>query len=658
MIAILLAVLAAGCFAGSVALQHGAVQAVSDGTSLGIRAWRRMVRSPRWLGGTALGVTGAALHATALSLAPLVIVQPIGVLSLVVTVLLGRRARLVAVAAVCAGVTGVVLVAGNAAGDTGTLNPLVVQPFVLVALFVAVVGRRRCLPLAAAAAIMFGTGSALIKAATGAILAGNVVAGLWPAAESVAAIVVGGWIVHQAYAAGPTTTVIAVTTVTDPLTAVVIGLWCYGEAPQLNLLAFIPFAVLAAVGVAAVARSLPESREDTPMPRILIAADTFPPDVNGASHFAARLAHGLAGRGHDVHVVCPSDTGRRSTLVDGGVTVHRISSLKTPFHPTFRYSTPWTAARELGPLLNRIKPGVVHVQSHFSVGRSVLRAARGRGLRVIATNHFMPENLLGFVRLPGAVGTALANWGWRDLIRVYRQATAVTSPTQRAVDLLTLKGFPGNPRAISCGVDLDRFATERTVGGAEPVVLFVGRLDKEKNVDELLRALPLVPSLRAEIVGDGSCRQDLERLADQLGVTDRVRFHGLVSDTELINAYRRCDLFCMPGTAELQSIATMEAMAAGLPVVAADAMALPHLVRPGVTGFLYPPGDVAQLAAALLPLAADPRVRLRMGRAGRDLVAAHSLDRTLDAYEDLYELGLFKAVAVATERGDLGNLVG
>ncbi|GAB3899525.1 glycosyltransferase family 4 protein [Kibdelosporangium lantanae] len=640
-------------------MQHGAVRTVTEGTSLGWRAWRRMVRSPRWLTGTALGVAGATLHATALSLAPLVIVQPIGVLSLVVTVLLGRRARLLAVAAVCVGVTGVVLVAGNAAADTGTLNPLPVQPFVLVALLIAVVGRRRCLPLAVAAAIMFGTGSALIKVAASAVLAGHVGAGLWPAAESVVAIVVGGWVVHQAYAVGATTTVIAVTTVTDPFTAVVIGLWCYGEAPHLNLLAFIPFAALAAVGVAVVARSLPESKEDNPVldSRILIAADTFPPDVNGASHFAARLAHGLAGRGYDVHVVCPSDTGRRSTSA-GVVTVHRIPSLKTPFHPTFRYSTPWTAAREVGPLLDRLKPDVVHVQSHFSVGRSVLRAACERGLRVIATNHFMPENLLGFVRLPAPVGTALANWGWRDLVRVYRRATVVTSPTRRAVDLLTSKGFPGAPRAISCGVDLDRFASERIRRDADPTVLFVGRLDKEKNVHELLRALPLVPSLRAEIVGDGSCREDLERLAAQLGVADRARFHGLVSDADLINAYRRCDVFCMPGTAELQSIATMEAMAAGLAVVAADAMALPHLVRPGTTGFLFPPGDVAQLAAALLALAADPDLRLRMGRAGRDLVAAHSLERTLDAYTDLYGLRLFEPVAVAAERRDLGNLVG
>ncbi len=92
----------------------------------------------------------------------------------------------------------------------------------------------------------------------------------------------------------------------------------------------------------------------------------------------------------------------------------------------------------------------------------------------------------------------------------------------------------------------------------------------------------------------------------------------------------------MPGTAELQSIATMEAMAAGLPVVAADAMALPHLVHSGRTGYLYRSGDVAELGGHLAGLAADPDKRAAMGSAGREVVARHSISRTLDAFEGLY----------------------
>lgn len=146
------------------------------------------------------------------------------------------------------------------------------------------------------------------------------------------------------------------------------------------------------------------------------------------------------------------------------------------------------------------------------------------------------------------------------------------------------------------------------------------------------RTLPVF----AEIVGDGRCRQTLEELTDQLGIRDRVVFHGLVSDADLLVAYARADLFCMPGIAELQSLATMEAMAAGKPVIAADAMALPHLVKPGRTGLLYSPGDFHALAGHLTELLLDPRLRAELGAAARSLVARHDIDHTLRTFEDLY----------------------
>jgi glycosyltransferase involved in cell wall biosynthesis len=92
----------------------------------------------------------------------------------------------------------------------------------------------------------------------------------------------------------------------------------------------------------------------------------------------------------------------------------------------------------------------------------------------------------------------------------------------------------------------------------------------------------------------------------------------------------------MPGTAELQSLATMEAMAAGRPVIAANAMALPHLVHPGDNGFLYPPGDIEQLAAGIATLARDATLRAEMGQASRKIIAGHEIGRTLEAFEGAY----------------------
>ncbi|PRY39497.1 glycosyltransferase [Umezawaea tangerina] len=629
--AVLLAALAACCFAAAIHLQHRTVR--DEGR---VRVGR-LLRTPTWLAGTSLAVVGGGLHVLALATAPLAVVQPIGVLSLVLTTLVGGHSRRAALA-VCVGTAGfVVLAATSVAPASSTVDSSRVQLVVAIAAVVAVAGLRtggrvRCLVLASAAAVLFGLGSALIR---GAVLNGSPLL----VGEAGALMLTGGWLVHQAYASGPPAVVIAAVTVLDPFTAVAVGIGLYGETGGIAL-PQLACAAPAIGGVVALTRSTPVDSPSWTRPepaagqRILIAADTYPPDVNGAANFANRLAEGLAARGHEVHVVCPSPTSQDSSTVVGGVAVHRIASTRTPFHAAFRVCTPWQVGRALPSLLATVRPDVVHVQAHFGVGRTVLRAALAHDLPVVATNHFMPENLLDHSPLPRVLNGIVSDWTWRDLVRVYRRAHAVTAPTPRAADLLRDRDLP--TRAISCGIDLDRFGSAGAHMSTTTTAVFVGRLDPEKNVDELLRALVLAPAVHAEVVGDGVCRTDLESLALDLGIARRVRFHGYLPDDDLVAVLRRGDVFCMPGTAELQSIATMEAMAAGLPVVAANAMALPHLVHHGTNGRLYPPGDPAALAAALRELDADPVSRVAMGTASRRIVARHDLADTLDAFEDLY----------------------
>ncbi|SEO75860.1 glycosyltransferase [Amycolatopsis saalfeldensis] len=660
-LAIALALLGACFFAGSVSLQHDAVRAQRNGA---VRL-TRLARSRTWQAGALLGVAGTGLHLTALSLAPLAIVQPLGVLSLVLTVLAGRatatrRVRIAALA-VCIGVGGFVLVSasgGSASPDvtTGAVVLAVLAGPVVAAAGLSCRGRGRCAGLAAAAAVLFGLGSAVLRAA--ALELSTVVTAAGFALGGAALLAAGGWLLQQAHAAGPTAVVVGATTVLDPLTAVTADQLLYGETPHLvpaMAVARLVLALLAVTGVLVLAGSLSDPPEldkeplmADPLPpaglRILLGADTFPPDINGAAHFTARLAHGLAGLGHDVHVLRPRP--RADATDHGPLTVHDAPSLGTPFHPTFRIGRPGVG-RAAEELLDRIRPDVVHVQSHFAVGRALLAAARRRGVPTVATNHFMPENLLGYVRLPSAVREALIRFAWRDLVRVYRGADTITTPTPRAADLLARNGIGRPVTVISCGVDLEHYAARATPSGGDAAVVFVGRLDAEKNVDELVRAVARVPRIRAEIVGDGSCRAALTELAAELGVADRVRFHGFVPDAELVRIYGRGQLFCMPGTAELQSLATMEAMAAGLPVVAADAMALPHLVHNGHNGYLYPPGDVAALAARLAELAGNEDRRAAMGAAGRQLVARHDLTRTLNRFETLYRPAAALQTAVA-----------
>ncbi|SDN71284.1 glycosyltransferase [Allokutzneria albata] len=380
--------------------------------------------------------------------------------------------------------------------------------------------------------------------------------------------------------------------------------------------------------------------------RIVIGADTFPPDVNGAANFAHRLAVGLASVGHEVHVLCPAPSASAPMLAGvnavDGITVHHLKSYRWPFYDDFRFSVPWKAKAETEELLWQIRPDLVHVQAHFVVGRALSKTAPALGIPLVATNHFMPENLFAHAKVPRWLRSTAAKLAYRDLAKVFGRAQMVTAPTPRAVELLHANKLGQEALAISCGIDIQKYRGGTPVArtpGATKTVLFVGRLDEEKRVDELLHAIAKLPEhidVRAEIVGGGSCEKSLVELAGKLGITDRVRFLGRISDEELVQAYARCDLFCMPGIAELQSLVTMEAMAAGKPVIAADAMALPHLVRPGHNGWLFPPGNVLVLAARLAQTLGDEDMLRRMGAASAEMITEHALAATLERFESLY----------------------
>jgi glycosyltransferase involved in cell wall biosynthesis len=373
---------------------------------------------------------------------------------------------------------------------------------------------------------------------------------------------------------------------------------------------------------------------------ILIGADTYPPAVNGAARFAGSLATGLARRGYDVHVVAPSPTGAPVREVRDGVVLHGLRSRRYRSHENLRVCLPWETRRAVAEILDEVRPDVVHTNGSFIVGRALVDAAHREGLPLVATNHLMPENLVGYLMVPSSMHRTVGRWAWQDIGRVYAKADVVTAPTPRAVDLLAQHAGLTHAIPVSNGIDTDRYTTTVRDGRAEPTVLFVGRLDQEKRVDEIIRAFALLPADlpgRLEIVGTGSKAEEWAELAATSGVAHRVRFRGYVPDEELLTAYSEADAFCMPGVAELQSLVTLEAMASGLPVVAADAMALPHLVRPGINGWLYTPGDVRELANRLSDLLADAGLRRRMGAASRELVAAHAVDGTLDAFEGIYE---------------------
>jgi glycosyltransferase involved in cell wall biosynthesis len=281
----------------------------------------------------------------------------------------------------------------------------------------------------------------------------------------------------------------------------------------------------------------------------------------------------------------------------------------------------------------------VHIQSHIVIGRGLAYIAHERGIPVIATNHVMAENILDHTTMPKFIDDLVLKFAWADAKRTFDLTRAITTPTRRAADFLEKTVEVQGVIPVSCGIDRTQY-TPVIAPREKNRIIFVGRLTAEKQVEVILKAMTkLDPALDTtfDIVGGGDQRKQLEHLTAQLGLADRVTFHGRTSDEDLRALLSRASLFVIASIAELQSIATMEAMASALPIVAADAVALPHLVHDGENGYLFEPGDVDELAARLTDvLTADPAEYERMQRASLDGVAIHDINRTLDTFEALY----------------------
>ena len=381
--------------------------------------------------------------------------------------------------------------------------------------------------------------------------------------------------------------------------------------------------------------------------RILLATDTYYPDVNGAAYFTYRLATMLSQRGHNVFVMCPSRSFRTTVSNDNAVTVYGIRSIPIPIYRDFRIS-PLFIPRSVTRAVKEISPDIVHIQNHFLIGKEVVSAAKRLGIPAIGTNHFMPENLVHYLHLPGIAERWVQKLAWRQFVRVFEQLDSVTTPTKTAAALLEKAALNKDVMPVSCGIDLERF--KPTNDGAylkqrfgiptdRPVLLYVGRLDKEKKIDVVLRALPdisRVTGVHLVLAGLGKEKQNLEALAEKLGIRKAVTFTGFVPDEDLQNIYRVADVFVTAGIAELQSIVTMEAMASGLPVVAVNAMALPELVHNGENGYLFSDGDSEMLAERVIAILANRALRARMSERSLEIIKDHDINKTVEKYESIY----------------------
>jgi len=264
------------------------------------------------------------------------------------------------------------------------------------------------------------------------------------------------------------------------------------------------------------------------------------------------------------------------------------------------------------------------------------------------------------VSLKGVIADELKNErGWvRVLLAIQarwerlnvRRADIVIAPSRYSADVARREYGVAAEKIVVVPepIELERWtslfaaAAPRVRGG--PTILCIARMYPRKRVCDLLEAAallrPRIPGARVRIVGKGPEWEDAVRLHATLGLGEAVTLLGDVSRDRLAEEYVSADIFCLPSVQESFGIVFLEAMAAGLPVVACRAAAIPEVVEDGVTGLLAPPRDPAGLARALEALAVDPERARAMGEAGRRAVPAYVPERVAARFLEAVRLGL------------------
>lgn len=375
--------------------------------------------------------------------------------------------------------------------------------------------------------------------------------------------------------------------------------------------------------------------------KILITTEWYKPVVNGVVTSVLNLEKGLREDGHDVRILTLSNSSKHCR--EGNV--YYMSSLGAgKVYPNARIALPMNAS-----LIDEIvdwQPDVIHSQCEFCTFIYAKEISRKTGAPIVHTYHtvyegythyFCPNKLLG-----------------KKIVRIFSRKIASSSsrfivPSSKIYDMLRGYNISAPMSVIPSGIELGGYLSDKSderrrirskygIGEDEMLLVSIGRIAREKNLDEILELMTDERSgnVRLMLVGDGPYREDTEEHVRKLGLSERVIFTGMVKQSEVKDYYSAGDIFVSASNSETQGLTYMEAMASGLPILCKKDECLNDVVDQGVNGYEYE--DRAEFIEIFQALVASQTLRNNVGANAREtMINKFSRESFAKACEKLYK---------------------
>jgi glycosyltransferase involved in cell wall biosynthesis len=346
--------------------------------------------------------------------------------------------------------------------------------------------------------------------------------------------------------------------------------------------------------------------------KIVFFTETFLPKVDGIVTRLTKTVQHLVASGDEVLIFCPEGAPESWK----GARVVGVPAMPLPLYPELKLALPRPSVSEA---LEAFRPDLIHVVNPAVLGLGGIWLAKTRGIPLVASYHtHLPKYLEHYGM--GMLEPLL----WELLKAAHNQAQLNLCTSTAMVDELSAKGIQ-HTALWQRGVDTELFRPDlrneamrqRLHGPYDDtgnLLLYIGRLSAEKQIERIRPVLEALPGTRLALVGDGPYRQQLERLFEGTPTT----FVGYLAGEELASAYASGDAFLFPSSTETLGLVLLEAMAAGCPVVGARRGGIPDIVSDGVNGFLYDPDEVGSLTTAVANLLGEADTRRALRLAARD----------------------------------------